>query len=268
VQEALRTLQKVLFDGIRDNAFYRCLTYGICFSIVLTVIVGVIADVWTIDGTSPYLHTLSTAGSTRLLIAVMFISFTLLLAFFGYLNDLRAREDILTPLREKLRGVWEVRFQTWRFDHGPARLDYLREVCTIGIEAVGRKLYLHFKITDSELFQNTEFDVTSLSIQYQTEPKQLMYFHDTQLVLRQPIVTSDQTIDRISFPIVVILDFSVKNEQVTKMSGTWYDVDNMIYYIATRLPSVQKTEELKAALNSGATTFKGRVEFEKVQQAE
>ncbi len=143
----------------------------------------------------------------------------------------------------------------------------MRQVCTIGIEAVGRKLYLHFKISESELFRDVEFDVTSLSIQYQTEPKQLMYFHDTQLRLRQPIVTDKETIDKISFPIVVVLEFSVKNEKVTMMSGTWYDVDNMIYYLATRLPMAQKAGELENALNFGATTFKGHVEFEKVEVA-
>ncbi len=73
MKEALEALQKILFDGIKDNAFYRCLTYGIFFSVILTVVVGVIADLWAIDGTSPYFHTHTAGESTRLLIAVMFV---------------------------------------------------------------------------------------------------------------------------------------------------------------------------------------------------
>jgi hypothetical protein len=263
--EALQVLQKVFVDGIKDNAFYRCLTYGILFSLILTVAVGWIAGTWHIDGSSPFLHRDQMGGSAPLLIAVMFISFSFLLGFFGYLNDLKAREDIISPLREKLKGVWQVRLQTWRLDQSPPRLDYIRQVCTIGIESVGRKLYLHFKISESELFRDTEFDVVNVHIQYQTEPKQLMYFHETELRLREPIVGPGGTIEKVTIPIVVVVDFYVRDEKVTEMSGKWYDIDNMIYFLSTHVPATQNAEELKKALNYGATTFKGLVEFEKVE---
>jgi hypothetical protein len=100
-----------------------------------------------------------------------------------------------------------------------------------------------------------------LNIQYQTEPKKLVYFWDSDLELKQPIPDGAGSVQRISFPFVAVLDFKIENEQVNRMSGYWYDINNSLFNLAMKIGDLKGIEELKNAVSRGAITFKGSTEF-------
>jgi hypothetical protein len=101
---------KFVTAGLTDNAFYRCFAYGIVFSFLMTLIIGNFAGTFALETSFPWIKVVK---QQEYWVGIVFVSFSLVFAFFGYVNDIRARDDILTPLRKKLVGMWKVDAQTW-----------------------------------------------------------------------------------------------------------------------------------------------------------
>jgi len=91
-----------------------------------------------------------------------------------------------------LSGIWEVKAQTWKIDPEQIVQAHVVTHCTIGIEDVGRKLILHFDVTDSDVFADQSLDITNVMIAFQGEPKKLIYFQDHELMLKNPVGTGLQ----------------------------------------------------------------------------
>jgi hypothetical protein len=240
-----------LCDGIRQfvldfskNAFYRSLAYGMIFSILFTLLIGGIEGVFNFNSSFPYIQVIKQAY----LVGIVFVSFSFLFAFFGYVSDLRTRDDILTPLRKKLVGIWRVRAQTWQIENGQIENGYSVTFCTIAIEDIGRKLVMHFKIQNSDVFKDQEFDVTAITLGYQGQPRQLIYFHESELTLKDPIGSGVEELTKLKFPFLGVLDVLVKDGVVKAMEGRWYDIDNSMYNLARRIPDLKGFGELRACL--------------------
>lgn len=244
--------------GLKDNAFYRSLAYGMAFSLVMTLLIGTFYGTFTFSSDAPWLHVVT---SQQYWVGIFFVSFSFVFAFAGYLSEVRLREDILTPLRKKLVGTWAVRAQTWKIEDGKIELGHVDQICEIGIDSFGRKLFLHFRIKNSDIFRDDNIDITNLNIQYQTEPMKLIYFYDTQLQLKKPVYDGAISLDKISFPIVTVLDFKIENEQVNTMTGYWYDINNSLFSLAHKMKDLRGLQELTEAVSRGAITFKGDIEF-------
>jgi hypothetical protein len=60
-----------------------------------------------------------------------FLSFSFLFAFMGYLSNLQLEDDILSPVRRKLVGYWEVRAQTRKIDRAGGDVAAARTGCAI-----------------------------------------------------------------------------------------------------------------------------------------
>jgi hypothetical protein len=101
----------------------------------------------------------------------------------------------------------------------------------------------------------------NINIQYQTEPKKLMYFYDAELALKTPISVGTETISSIAFPIVGIISFKVENDCVNRMTGIWYDINNTIYNLALKMPDLKGVDALRQGVSHGAISFKGTVAF-------
>src|SRR5262245_2055173 len=91
-----QTMQQLL-DGLRQfaidfsrNAFFRALGYGIIFSLIMTFVIGNIVGVFELKPTFPY-FTAREAQPFAYWIGIIFVSFSLLFAFFGYVSDLNSR---------------------------------------------------------------------------------------------------------------------------------------------------------------------------------
>ena len=143
----IRVLQDMA-KGYMMVPFFRMLFYGIIFSAVVTFLIGFTEDVFRLSPNFPYIAN----ANHSFWIPVFFVSFSFLFAFMGYLSNLQLKDDILSPVRRKLVGYWEVRAQTWKIDREQIVQAYVVTHCTIGIEDVGRKLILHFDVTDSDVF--------------------------------------------------------------------------------------------------------------------
>jgi hypothetical protein len=198
-------------------------------------------------------------------IPLVFVSFTFLFAFAGYLSNLQLKDDILSPVRRKLVGYWEVRAQTWVIEGQAISQKNVVTHCTIGIEDVGRKLILHFDISNSDIFADQSLDVTNVMIAFQGEPKKLIYFHDHELLLRNPVGSGSEQIVAARFPFLGVLNILSKNDATDEMTGVWYDIDNSIFNLARRIPDLKGLDELIDGVDRGSITFKGVLTFARLR---
>jgi hypothetical protein len=95
-----KQITSIFVGGLANNAFYRALGFGIAFSIVMTLIIGGIVGVFQFSKDFPYIIT----ATQEYWVGIIFVSFALLFAILGYLSELNARDDLLTPLRKELVG--------------------------------------------------------------------------------------------------------------------------------------------------------------------
>jgi hypothetical protein len=103
------------------------LFYGIIFSAVVTFLIGFTEDVFRLTPNFPYIAN----ANHSFWIPVFFVSFSFLFAFMGYLSNLQLKDDILSPVRRKLVGYWEVRAQTWKIDRAGGDVAAARTGCAI-----------------------------------------------------------------------------------------------------------------------------------------
>jgi hypothetical protein len=251
-----------LSKGFMVIPFFRMLFYGIIFSIVVTFIVGWMVGVFAVTNIFPYVS----ENSHSPWIPIMFGSFSFLFAFAGYLSNLQLKEDILSPIRQKLVGIWEVRARTWRLDRSAIVQEEVVTHCTIGIEDVGRKLILHFEITNSDVFADQSLDITNVMIAFASEPKKLIYFQDHELTLKQAIGIGANQIATARFPFLGVLNLHYRNDEVNEMSGLWYDIDNSVLNLARRIPDLKGMDELVRELEKGSITFKGPLSFRRIDR--
>lgn len=251
---------KQVSEGFMIVPFFRMLFYGIIFAIIMTFVIGWSIGVFEIAKEAPFI----TRPSSSPWIPVIFVSFSFLFAFAGYLSNLQLKEDILSPMRQKLVGIWEVKAQTWKIDLSQIVQDEVVTHCAIGIEDVGRKLILHFDVTDSDIFADQSLDITNVMIAFAGEPKKLIYFHDYELTLREPIGSGPDQITTARFPFLGVLNISSKNDKIDEMKGVWYDIDNSVLNLARRIPDLKGMEKLIHEVETGSITFKGALTFRRI----
>jgi len=248
---------------VDKNSFFRALTYGIVFSLFMTLVIGYLSDVFDVNQSKfPYI-VIKTPG-TSYWVAILFASFSFLFAFFGYVSDINSREDILTPLRKKLVGNWQVRAQTWNIEATGIVLGYSVSYCTITIEDIGRKLSMRFEVRDSDIFIDQTIDITHITLSYRSEPRQLIYFHEFDLLLKQTVGEGPAATSKYHFPFLGILTLPLASDEIKEMSGRWYDIDNTIFNLAAHIPNLKGFDEISKSVNEGRITFKGDLRFTKL----
>jgi hypothetical protein len=261
MDDFLKKLTEFFVSGLGKNAFYRSLSFGILFSIIMTLIIGGIEGVFEFTPAFPYI----TVASYVYWVGIVFVSFSLLFGFLGYLSELNARDDLLTPLRKELVGYWRVRSQSWKIEQKKIEFGWAVSYCTIGIEQLGGKLLLHFEIRDSDVFKNQNFDITATAFSFDGVNRKLVYFHEPELELKEPVGIPPDQITKIQFPFLGVLKIQFENEKVNSMNGYWYDVNNGIYNVARRMGPLTGFNELRAAVENGAVTFGGFLEFTRLK---
>lgn len=253
-------LFREISQGFMPIPFFRMLFYGIIFSAIMTFIIGWTQGVFVPSAVFPYL----TNPAHSFWTPVVFVSFSFLFAFAGYLSSLQLKEDILSPIRRKLVGIWEVRAQTWKIDRQQIVQADVVTHCTIGIEDVGRKLILHFDITNSDVFSDQSLDITNVLIAFQGEPKKLIYFQDHDITLKEPIGSGGNQITTVRFPFLGVLNINSRNDAIDVMTGLWYDIDNSIFNLARRMPDLKGLDQLMHEVDRGSVTFKGALSFRRI----
>jgi monoterpene epsilon-lactone hydrolase len=191
--------------------------------------------------------------------------FALLFAILGYLSQLNARDDLLTPLRRKLVGIWQVRTQSWRIEPGKIEFGWVVSHCAIRIEPIGGKLLLRFDLSNSDVFKDQKIEITTTAFSFDGANRKLVYFYETVLELKEPVGSPPDQISKIDFPFLGVLKIEFdENEKVNFMSGHWYDINNGIYSLARRMNNLQGITELSDAVEHGAVTFGGVIEFRRL----
>lgn len=248
-----------LFGG---NTFFKMLFYGVIISAIMTLAVGWSQGSFTLTGTFPFIA--PDIAHKSLWPALMFVCLSFAFAFGGYRSDRESRDDILSPIRRKLVGYWQVDAHTWSIQDDKIEFNRNRTFCTIGIEDIGRKLTMHFDITNSDIFSDQALDITNVIIAFNSTPKKLIYFFDNVLNLKRPIGSGSEMKVGISFPFLAVLNMSYINEKIDDMNGIWYDVDNTILNIAKKIPGLDGVEKLNEAVGQGAITFRGALNFHRL----
>jgi hypothetical protein len=258
--DALKKIGEVLGGDLVRNLFFKSLAYGIIFSLIMTYIIGAIEGVFHPQTSFPYFTLAS--GSAPYWIAILFVTFALLFAILGYVSQINTRDDLLTPLRKKLIGVWDVHSQSWTIEPDKIEFGWTKSSCTIKIEPLGGKLVLQFKISKSDIFKDQEINIITTAFSFDGAARKLVYFYDTQLELKAPI----DKITKIDFPFLGVLTIKFEeDETVREMEGHWYDINNGVYNLARRMDHLTGLPELTKAVENGAVTFGGAIEFKRVE---
>jgi formate hydrogenlyase subunit 3/multisubunit Na+/H+ antiporter MnhD subunit len=84
---------------------------GVVLAILFTSVVGILSQVLELNSKFPFFAVQNPQTAVILFLACS-VTFTVLI----YVLTLKEREDILTPIRKKLRGVWRVRYQTFSYE--------------------------------------------------------------------------------------------------------------------------------------------------------
>lgn len=256
---ALKKIVEALGGDLVKNLFFKSLAYGIVFSLIMTYIIGAIEGVFHPQTSFPYFTLAS--GSAPYWIAILFVTFALLFAILGYVSQINTRDDLLTPLRKKLIGVWDVRSQSWTIQPNKIEFGWVRSVCTIKIEPLGGKLLLQFKIVNSDIFKDQDINIITTAFSFDGAARKLVYFYDVQLELKEPI----DSMNKIDFPFLGVLTIRFEDDESVKtMEGHWYDINNGVYNLARRMNNPSGLPELTKAVENGAVTFGGAIEFHRV----
>lgn len=247
---------------MKKNAFFRALALGILFSILITVILGAIQGVLKITSEFPYFQ----VAQQAYWIGIVFVSFSLLFAIVGYLSAINARDDLLTPLRKKLVGYWEVNSQTWLLHEKEIEFGWTKSYSTIGIEPVSGKLLMHFEIGDSDLFKEQAFNVTATTFSLESATRRLVYFYEVDLELKKPVGTAPDLLTRVPFPFLGVMKMIEEDDgHIDRMQGYWYDINNCVYNLARRIDNLQGFDKLSDAVEKGAVTFGGEIKFKRMK---
>ena len=262
MKDAWKKILGVLIGDFSKNTFFRAMGLGIPFALVMTVLIGGLEGDVIFQKDPPWFSVLP--GQHRW-IGIVFVLLTLLLTLVGYFGLLNARDDLLTPLRKKLVGVWEVRTQSWRIDQGKIAFGWVVSHCKISIESLAGKLTLRFDVQDSDVFKDQKIDVRTTAFSFEGAETKLVYFFETPLELKQPVGTPPDQITEIKFPFLGVLKIKFEDEQkVDLMTGQWFDINNAIYNLARRIDHLQGFDQLRVAVEQGAVTFGGRLEFKRL----
>jgi hypothetical protein len=162
-------------------------------------------------------------------------------------------------------GFWEVRSQTWTIEQGKIEFGWAVSHCSIDIEQLSGKLLMHFELSNSDVFKDQKIDITATSFSFNGVTRKLVYFYETELDLRRPLGTPPDQIAKLDFPFLGVLTIKFDNERINYMSGRWYDVNNGIYNLARRMGPLIGFQELQQAVENGAVTFGGVLEFKRLQ---
>jgi len=149
---------KQISEGFMVVPFFRMLFYGIIFAIIMTFVIGWSIGVFEIAKEAPFI----TRPSSSPWIPVIFVSFSFLFAFAGYLSNLQLKEDILSPTFTMIQEH-HGRFPLYHID--------LYRLDEVGLDDLGLREYLFSEgIAAVEWFERLreepEMDYLSVRISY------------------------------------------------------------------------------------------------------
>jgi hypothetical protein len=259
--EFFKKIAEILVTTFRHSTFYRALSFGILFSIVMTLIIGGIEQVFKLTKDFPFFE----VENQNYWVGIIFVSFALLFAILGYLSELNARDDLLTPLRKKLVGYWHVRSENWHIEKGKIEFGWEPNYCTIGIEPLAGKLIIRFEVSHNEIFKDQVINIRTTAFDFDGTDVELIYFNKTELELNNPVGTPPDLTTKLDFPFLGVVKIEEDEMgQVNSTSGRWYDINNAVYYLARRMGPIEGLPELRDAVEHGAVTFGGALEFKRI----
>ncbi len=246
-----------IVDHIFSYRIVSTVVASIFLSLTLTATVGFSLKSIAISFAPPYLTIIDREIITTIYISCLFV-FVILIYFL----TLREREDILTPLRKKLKGIWRVNYQIWKHDqHGKVIEDSVIEVCVIGIDISTAKLYFYIKTDAAGIYEGGEFRIDDITINPYSSPKRLTYYYNTSIRLkdevRDKLGLKDSTL---TFPVFGILNIIEENKEpkssYEKMTGYWYDLEGIYSNVLeATFKAKNDAEECTSLPRKGLMTF-------------
>jgi hypothetical protein len=214
-----------LFQHVFSLRIANAILASIVLALLLTTTIGFSLEALGLIDRYPYVQVNDVSTVTTIYISSLIVLLTLII-FFTF----KEIEDIYTPLRKMVKGIWRVTYQTWGYDEDGKVVEHSSvEVCTIGIDITTAKLYFRIQINASDLYEACELRIDDIAINPSSSPKRLAYYYLMNMKLRDDkriLLGLDNS--QVSFPIfgILRLDEDRKGDLYEKMEGEWYDLND------------------------------------------
>ncbi len=141
-----------------------------------------------------------------------------------------ALDDIYSWVRRKLVGIWVCTFEAVLLNSkGTFEIGTVVREASVQIDKNTRKLDIVFAQAESDLFSNRRFSVVGSSISPRANLYNLTIFGTYEQRVKPGTVSLSGN-EEVVMPILYSLKFFIANEteDVNEMTGTWYDLDNVV----------------------------------------
>lgn len=195
-------------------------------------------------------------GAAIAVFCTTFISLFSMIYFAGR----REAEDLLTPLRNQMVGTWRV-YRTLQVYDPDVKKVVSRDVetsCNIDTDEK-KKLVINFHVRGSNLFEDHDIYIDSISLFTNGNKNQLVYFYQKELSIHKHILNRIKDLDNVLVQkVLVVLEFRSERNKVKEMKGVWHDVDRKT---TSLIHSIQTSSQPTFSHDYPAS--EGKVKFEK-----
>ena len=219
-------LSKAIINRLFSIRLFGGLLAGLIIAVLLSLAIGTFAGFIHPTREAPYFEVLEGRVAAPLFI-IVFCAFSLLF----YLLTYKEREDILTPLRERMMGPWRIEYQNFFYDQqGGLRQERRVDVCTIGIDPDTAKLFIVIDLVDGPYLRGGKTRIDDITLNPALVPKRMVYFYELDLAIEPGLVARHNLpTDRIKAPVCVVLEIDEPNDhpRIDHMHGSWHDLNGV-----------------------------------------
>src|SRR5258708_8805 len=176
-----------------------------------------------------------------------------LIWFLLYVQYNREAEDIYSQLREKLVGVWQVKYELTPGQNGQSPWDPAPVIiCKIAINPATKKLEILFDLDQHPIFTGKTQVIQTISLSHLSENKYSMsyYYKETQdltpavslHVLAEDGQNSRPDIAIEIFAALTFEDLSTTKE-VKRISGEWFDLNGNLIRLFSLISELKEHEK-------------------------
>jgi hypothetical protein len=243
-----------IIDKLFSIRLFGAVIGGLVISVLFTLVVGLLLGAYALSTEFPYFSINNHQLASTVFVAC-FVAFTFLLYFLTY----KEREDILTPIRKKLRGHWRIEYQSWKINAlGDLEEDWRVEVCTIGIDDGTAKTYIQIDNVQNELFESSPTKIEDITINPKTSPMRITYFHEMKMRFTPAAreLLGDEK-SEVSAPILGVLGISDGDDagNIDRLTGDWYDLDGTFAKLVEDFSSKSGRPTKESLPRKGAMRF-------------
>jgi len=163
-----------------------------------------------------------------------------------YVRSYRENDDLFTPFRKQLCGDWQMKYTTWLYTNGGQVVFREQSTnCTIGIDEVTAKLFIHVNPQETEMAQSSPSRITDVLVNPLLDQKRVTYYYEARMQLKPSFTFKYQLPGGdLVIPVLGVLTAHTGKEgkNVISMKGKWYDLDGTYSDFIEKLARIDKID--------------------------